>query len=256
MADYKHGIVTFLDLLGFANAVASGKPVIEILEMLNAVNEAAFEDSETKKLVQIEYMCVSDCMIRSLHLKDPAKVTAPELQQEMLQLCHMQCRLILQGFPVRGAVSHGPVYFTGRTLFGPAYQKAYILERDAAQFPRIIVDQAVVDDFVGYPEGKGDTSHGGAMNELRGQIRKDKDGMWFVDYLRSFRSELDSEVEYRDFLSAHRRLIADRLVAHAGSVGICQKYEWMRGYHNEVVQELPDAFFPFCSIKREQLLLM
>jgi len=255
MAEYNHAIVTFVDLLGFGSAVDGGKPVNDILAMLQAVREEAHEDTETKKLVKIEYMCVSDCMIRALHLDDQQKVTAPELQQEMLQLVHMQCSLILKGFPVRGAVSHGPVYFKGRTLFGPAYQKAYKLERDVAKTPRIIVDKAVIDDFIGYPEAPGNMSHGDAKAELMSQIRKDTDGQWFLDYLRSFKNEVDYEADYYDFLVAHRTLIEQGLKAFSSSPCVCKKYEWMRTYHNEVVGELKDAFFPYNGAKREDLLL-
>lgn len=254
MAKYRHGIVTFLDLLGFAAAVNGGTSPDDILKMMKAVRKASHEDADTKKVVKIEYLCISDCMIRSLHLENPSKVTAPELQQELLDLVHMQCQLIWNGYPVRGAVTHGDIYFKGKTLFGPAYQKAYLLEKEA-NTPRIIVDPQVIADFIGYPEGRGDLTFGNAQEELHGQIRRDVDGQWFVDYLRSVQTETEYDEDYLKFLLAHRKLISERIKTHGHDSKVLSKYQWMRGYHNLVVGELADAWFDFCGVTRANVLV-
>ncbi len=66
---------------------------------------------------------------------------------------------------------------------------------------------------------------------------------------------LDQEIDCRDFLIRHRALIAERLKLHHESPSVLLKYEWMRQYHNQVVGEIGDPFFPYCGIKREDLLL-
>jgi hypothetical protein len=252
MAGYTHGIVTFLDMLGFGAIVENGAPPDEILAMLEAVKKAAFQDADAKRILRIEYLCISDCMIRSLEISHPQKVPAPELQQELLDLVHMQCELIWKGYPVRGAVTHGKIYFKGRTLFGPAYQKAYVLEQQAAA-PRIVIDDNVIGDFIGYPEGRGDLDFGNAREELHGQIRRDTDGKWFLDYLRSIQTEIEYDEDYYKLLVAHRDLIRNRMILHSGMPKILSKYQWMKTYHDAVVDEIREDWFAEGDLKREDV---
>jgi hypothetical protein len=248
--------VTFLDLLGFGQMIDAGIPPDEVLKMLREVRRVAHEDAETKKLVKIEYLCISDCMIRALQLENPRKVTSPELQSELLQLAHMQTELILRGYPVRGAVTHGSVYFKGRTLFGPAYQNAFRIESKVAKFPRIVADKCILTDFVGYPEGNGDSSYADADVEVKSLIRQDAaDGEWFIDYIKAMESEYDYAVEYAKFLVAHANFIRRRLVENAANSERLPKYKWMENYHNSTITEFPDKFFAVVGIPRSDLII-
>ena len=255
MVHYKHCIVTFLDLLGFAQMIGGGASPPVVLKMLRAVRKAAREDADTKNLLKIEYLCISDCMIRSLALNDRAHVTSPELQSELLQIMHMQVELLIQGFPVRGALTHGKVYFKGRTLFGPAYQEAYKIESQVAKVPRIVIDKVVLENFVGYPEGRGDLQWGNAQDELSSLIRRDNDGEWFIDYLRAMVTECESDEGYRDFLIHHRRLVLGRLAEHATNPDVHKKYVWMQIYHNRVVSEIPSKWFNAVGVSRTELVI-
>src|SRR5438552_33015 len=118
MATYRHGLVSFIDLLGFGAIVDAGASPDTILRMLESVKRSSHVSVDTKRAIDLEYLCISDCLIRSLHLEHPEKTTAPELQQELLDLVHIQFELLAYGLPIRGAVVHGDVYFRGRTIFG------------------------------------------------------------------------------------------------------------------------------------------
>ncbi len=234
MAEYKHAIVSFIDLLGFSDTVKNSISPDEIITMLSIVKDRAKISTESKDMFGSEVMCVSDCIIRAEPLMHPQKVSAPESLMELLSLVHLQAELIHEGFPVRGAITHGRVYFKGRTLFGDAYQEAYKLEQKA-DVPRIIIDKKLVDDYVGYPEGGGDPEYANGLEELMRLISKDTDGQWFLDYLRAFESETGHESDYVQFVANHRDFIIRGLRNHDGT-SVVRKYEWMRQYHNSHVR--------------------
>lgn len=253
MAAYNHAIVTFIDLLGFARFVDAGARPDTILKVLNAVEEAAHVDDDTREIVGIDYLCISDCMIRCARLES-SRLIAPDLQMELLSLCHLQHELLRQGFPIRGGITHGPVYMDGTKVFGPAYQRAYCLESRHANVPRVIVDETLLKDFYGYPEGGGDITHGNALDEVMSLLRRDPtDALLFIDYLAALETEFEEDSDYHRFLIDHRNLIVGKMEEHRDDPRVLAKYEWLRRYHNDVVSDRPDVWLKALRVDRESL---
>ena len=251
---YSHCIVSFLDLLGFKEFVEKEKNPDKISAVLNLVERATEVDPKYKKDLGIECMCFSDSVIRCAKM-DSEALTAPDLLAELLALMHIQGELINQGIIVRGGVTHGPVYIDERRVFGPAYQRAYELESKWANYPRIMVDDAIIKDFAGYEEGKGDPKFAQADEDLMGLVRQDECRGWFLDYLRALSDEFEWEEQYAAFLCDHRDLIAAKLKAHAANTTVQLKYAWLAEYHNAWVQKLGKKFLKEVGTKREKLLV-
>lgn len=79
-------------------------------------------------------------------------------------------------------------------MFGPGLVEAHHMESKIARYPRIIVsDNAIValkEAPVLRAEG---ISFKEEMSYLKNLLRKDKDGVWFLDYLAIIRSEKDND---------------------------------------------------------------
>lgn len=115
------------------------------------------------------------------------------------------------GFPLRGAITVGPLMFTDQYLFGPALVETVALEK-AALFPRVLVSKTALRYI------KPDDSQSNLL-------LRDSDGQTFLHYLRS-----------ENRLGWHREYVQNGLHENANRVHERQKYEWLARYHNYCAQ--------------------
>jgi hypothetical protein len=121
-----------------------------------------------------------------------------------------------------------------------------------AQVPRVIVDPRLMLESEGNPLFRKDTHS--VLEELgyiRGLVREDMDGMWFIDYLKAFMTEVDEPPMYLEFLRQHGQMIEQRLESATRLDPSSRDWTWLRRYHNRVVKEL----FVDGSQERKQLRL-
>jgi hypothetical protein len=255
MSTYSHGIVTFMDLLGFKEFVNREPDADKINKVLDTVQKFVHVDKEEQQILGLRSIAVSDSVVRFALVDDPSHLPAPNLQLELLGLIHIQGELANQGILVRGGVTHGAVFIDGIRCFGPAYQRAYQLESEVATYPRIVVDQCVIDDYIGYPEGRGDRTFGGAEEEIMELLRRDDARTWYLDYLGAMSTEVEDNSVYIDFLGRHRDLILKNMKDNVGKDSVLRKYDWLAEYHNSVVNLLKDTVLAVYGVAKKDLLV-
>ena len=74
-------------------------------------------------------------------------------------------------------------------------------------------------------------------------VRKDADGIFFVDYLHAFLTELDEPEFQPDVLRSHKRLILNGLGNSHGLSTVPAKYLWLANYHNGLVRRLSKKWY-------------
>ena len=75
------------------------------------------------------------------------------------------------------------------------------------------------------------------MQYLCRLLKKDTDGVWFIDHLRVMAAQADDQAAYLRFLKAHRQLILDRLSEFKQLNSVLTKYGWLN-YHQHVGERL------------------
>lgn len=136
MADYSY--VAFLDILGYKNLldhdIKNGTQIfkskmIEAFRVLDNVNQAKFA-----------HKVISD----SIFISCSDREAIPEL---MNILSNVFLAFLEKGLLIRGGVSYGEHFQNQTITYSPALTKAYILESNIADFPRIMIDQNIIDMF-------------------------------------------------------------------------------------------------------------
>lgn len=155
----------------------------------------------------------SDNIFVAFPLGSSSKINDEEVVKIFLiELIYQIEQLTLQsGFPLRGAVSVGPLMFTDKFLFGPALVDAVQLEKEAI-FPRVLLSDTVLKYVL--PE-----------SPSANLVLRDSDGKSFLHYLSGPRV---------CYLELHRDYVQKGLVENAGRIHERQKYEWLAQYHNFV----------------------
>lgn len=112
---------------------------------------------------------------------------------------------------------------------------------DLAVVPRVIVDPRLILEIELNELLR--AKHHSVLDELgyaRSVLREDTDGLWFIDYLKAFQTEVDEPPMYLEFLEQHRQLIERKLKASTTLDRTSRSYTWLRSYHNRVIDELFD----------------
>lgn len=227
-------LIAALEFLGLDDPAA---PEGRSQQALSAIESNLDRDPELVRLLE------TDLLITGRHAVYVAPIKRSGLLSfwALLNLVHLQADLISHGVLVRGAITLGSAMVGGGLVSGRGIDLAERLRNEVAHFPRVIVDPALLIETERNP----DLRQHPPMMELgyvRRLLREDADGMWFVDYLRAFQSEVDEPHFYIDFLREHRKLVARRLEGSTTFDHSSRATTWLWHYHSSVVEGLDEKW--------------
>lgn len=145
--EYKKGFVAFIDVLGFKDMINNSNQENndKVENYLNIVNE------QLKKLDELnnfKSIVISDSIILSMEISE--KDIEGNIGTLSL-LCNaiktIQQNLAKNDIWLRGAVSYGDIYFDNerKQVIGKGYINACLLESNYAIYPRVILDNKIVE---------------------------------------------------------------------------------------------------------------
>lgn len=224
---YTKRICLFLDILGFSALVKS-----QSCEVVYNIVQGIKSELESNKLaikqIYIEPIATtfSDCIVLSIEADESDVEQASNIlisaTVKMLQETYLNQQIAL-----RGGMAYGEL-FHHRTdgVFGPAMIKAYELESQFADWPRVIFDQSLIKHFknkTGLPT-IGFTNYG--------------DGFWGVDCLNRIEDVLNREriynfetatgKEFLEMLRSINKITEEKLEEHYGNPKVYAKYLKLR----------------------------
>ena len=208
---YETRIVTFLDILGFTQAVENEGETENILAALLVIQGHVGSHYESdfynryKGVLDTEISAFSDSIIISG--SDDQAIAV------LLETAKFAALLLKNGFLCRGAVSVGKMYHKKGIIFGQAYINAYRAESKRAIYPRIIVDKETEETLLRSEQHPGDLAH---------LLKKDVDGEKYIDLkiINSF-ANVDGYVE------GMMINILSSLPVGQKTPSIQQKHEWL-----------------------------
>ena len=231
---YSPHLITYIDILGFRELVEEKSPNF-ISKAIRRVIETTAPDSETLKKNRENYISFSDLIVHTTPILPPSDRTGvPEgiVFLEIHNLALAQAALIDEGLLLRGAMTIGMLERTYGVLFGPGIISAYELEREHAQFPRIVVDSALIELLKTSPMLMAHP-YEEEMEYISKFVKRDDDGVIFIDYLGGVQDETD---DYVGVLQIHKQFVETNIVKFKENKRVLSKYRWLKKYHNTVVQ--------------------
>jgi hypothetical protein len=154
-----------------------------------------------------EYSQFSDSLIVSFPYSD-----ARDLNRLLKFVTEFQTSMLLNGLPIRGGVTVGPLFHSGSIAFGPAFNAAYHLESRVAKYPRVIIDPSLDSDVK-------------LLNWMKPKhwpfVVRDEEGYFSTDFLTSYAMTIKL-AEHLD----HK--IDDWLDLHRDNPNVLAKYIWLK----------------------------
>ena len=137
----------------------------------------------------------------------------------------IQVALVRNEMLCRGAVVRGKLFHTSKILFGPAMNDVYILESKVANYPRVILEESIINTgALAHAKHHGEEFERESILKL---LSRDGDGLYYIDYLTKAQNEIDEPLEaYPGYVSLLRKIIARGLKNADPSVRA--KYFWMK----------------------------
>ena len=225
---YEDRVVCFLDILGFADHIRGTirqdgsddedhiKNIADAFEIVRDLLDIDKpKEREGKEVTQF-----SDSIVISFPIDEESGVF-----NALLEILWVQINLVLRGMLCRGAVSKGKLIHTGKMLYGPAFIDAYRLESNAALYPRVILDDLIVE--IGMSAHARHNLEEHERQSIMSLLCRDSDGMYYINYITGAQSELnDPELDYPNYLYTLRNIIANGISSHDPLIRI--KYLWMK----------------------------
>lgn len=245
---YEQRIVAFLDILGWAAAITASTTSIEVTQKLGIamqglathVNMTAWQREHggpggwPGDPMMTHF---SDSLLISFSADRYAKSHIEMTLSTVIQT------LMVHGFVARGAVCYGPLIHREALAYGPALVAAYMLEKNEAMVPRIILDRSLADVW---GPGEPVQDREGTLLGYRKFWRQDDDGWYFFDHFSNpfglFRlNDEKPSSALTSYMKNWRELIVANISENRDRPRVLRKYVWLARYFNRVCAENPSA---------------
>lgn len=249
--EYANYIVGFLDILGMSDMVDQSQQdstlrtkVGRLLKELNQIVTQRNKTLPRKSRVRLD------------SFSDNIKISCPTISELSFRIvlwiiCEFFVKSIARGCFLRGALTIGPHWENKQTFFGPAFIKAYKMERSLALWPRCIIDPVVL--------SRPDICPKGSWEKRFPYILKGNDGLPYLDYLRySFwarvvlmfnKQDTEDEISIGDLsklfitiVKLHKSKICNAIeqakLNRENKMLLLSKYYPLAEYHNTVIRKM------------------
>lgn len=231
MREYREHFVAFLDVLGFKAFIdhEECETIYKIFETIHARSKGAmnYNGVQIQAFERIQHKILSDSVI--IFIDAEIEDSFPAL----LTICtQLQRALANREDPIllRGGIAKGSLYYEDDIIYGQGLTKAYLLECNLAKYPRVIFTGETLE------AGQKSTKYMfPAVECWGGDFVKDKDGLYFIDYLPDrYHSTLEEMKAYGDRLIHKCEIMLNRLT----DASLREKYLWLRNQIDESISHM------------------
>ena len=211
----------------------------EISKVLRVFSDAVSPKSglAVRELNKEQFVAFSDLHITVIPTEPKDHSARGLIFLQVLRLLHAQWILFFDhGIVVRGGIVVGEAVRSYGRFFGQGIIDAYEVESKQAHYPRIVVHPSVFAEIENNPEVWTHNDAATEMNAVKGLLHHDQEnGVYYIDYLRVMREELDFPEMYGQHLLDFRRRL-DKMLSETIDSGARSKLEWMQRYHRRTAK--------------------
>lgn len=247
---YEDMVVIFLDILG-SKEMSSFEEKYKIHRIFHESVKKSQDLQNTEGKRHVAYtrklFSFSDCAYVFYKYKSDTVESKKNInalfQVALFNTSLMTLELLNEGYLIRGGVTYGSAYFDDLSFFGPAVEKAYLLESKKAVTPRVIIDsdfgeKALAHEKMIYEEVYGKSSPYYNLLPKRAYIPTITmpDGNEYI-LNKLYILEMEGQINIGNTTVSHEKMklniernLNNKLEKYRDNPRITQKLEWMLNY--------------------------
>ena len=230
---YKNRIIAFVDILGFKNLVEDSTTnkyeFQKILDSLDRFRELKKEKEDQHYINDVKVTTFSDSLVISYPVDEKDR-DIDVFYSILLDLTRLQLDLLDNNVIIRGGIAIGKLRHTQNEIFGPAMNEAYYLESKVAKYPRIVVRERVIMDYL----KKYVDNNPNKVKLLKLLIQDEDANVYYLDYLGN-KDLFNSVNDYNTMLQTIESIIKHGKQSSDGKT--LEKYEWLGKYYKMVMDK-------------------
>ncbi|HNP68766.1 MAG TPA: hypothetical protein PKH16_12740 [Aequorivita sp.] len=233
---YEDRIVCFIDILGFKTIIngtvdREDNDIESEIKLIHEILSLGLEllDIEDKyKLAKSKIVTqFSDSFVISFLVNERS-----EIFSTLIEILHLIMNFMVKGILVRGGIAYGKLIHTNKVVFGPGLLMAYETESRAALYPRVILDETVINIAKMFHSYGGSPNH--EEDSIMNVITKDTDDMYYIDYIQKVQSELDDpEIDMVGYIEKLKNIIEPLKDNEAPDIKV--KIGWLKNKVNKLI---------------------
>lgn len=241
-------IVCYADILGFRALTEHAYETGKGTEFLQKVKNALAEAYETLRKAQtfdgladpvFGVKAFTDNIVVAYPVSSPDyRLGEPELYTLLSLFAHVQARLVVDKFLLRGGIAFGDHYQDDNIVFGKAFLDAVDLD-ESEHAPRLVVASSVESLVSKHLSLSSDNPDAPLYKQL---LEDPSDERLFINYLWSAFEHFPPAPIDSELLASHRDFVLESLNKHQSDPSVRAKYEWMAVYHNYVCHAIVDQY--------------
>lgn len=146
-------IVAYLDLLGITSKIRSiehQELAMNKLHNLYTFSMRLTEEIQIEEFKEIKFKIFSDNIIIAKKVSKESEQAVKDIRSLLMCAGHFQELAASDrvGWMLRGGITIGNLFIDDTMLWGDALVKSYLLEDKVANYPRVIIDDIVVNEIV------------------------------------------------------------------------------------------------------------
>ena len=224
---YEERIITFIDLLGFTNTINKSidnnvENIAETQKIHSLLDEVQwyikYHDLLLDKL-KIEGKIINQ-FSDSIIISYKKETDIFRVLLHIYSLCHIALE---NNFLLRGAITYGKIYHNENKIFGPGFIQAYNMEKKMAIYPRIIIDERIIEKAIkSYSESPDPDAE---IRNLLQLAPKDFDGLHYINYFEKMIGVNNSFDDRKNLLDNINKIMNEM---DLNDNSIKSKYLWMK----------------------------
>lgn len=226
-------IIGYIDLLGIKNKIKSENQC-DILQTMHIVHSSITEALKEYKSISgpIKIKIFSDNILFALQYNN--NTIMPDLLYMINVLMLIQSLLLRDRFHyflLRGCICIGDLYIDDVFTCGSGLIDAYEIEDKIADFPRIVIEKTLAENFINFFE----------INKKENVfVEKDYDGEYYLNYLYYTKPEK---------LLMHQYVLLQNEICNQGNKRVLRKNNWAKLYHNRYCKKVGKLELMFKNVQ-------
>ena len=242
---YQDRVLAYIDILGFSAKIKNTmkndkKDETKTENIYNLFRDAQYlidkrysysANGESTKVAN-HY---SDSIVISYSFTEKAGIF--HLLADILFLC---VAALQKGFLFRGAIVCNKLCHEKNIIFGPALVNAVEMEKSLAIYPRIILDEEIIDIAKKYlAEWPSKDEQIKVINKL---ISKDFDGLYYINYFDAINYVVGENAGVLLYFKALRNIVENLEKCQKDNMSLKSKYLWIKEKYNRTLKELQKKY--------------